>query len=124
MATAPEVYPRFHPPFTSFDRRHLGTECSAELDRVSRLWFRCGYRPGIDASLNFFLLRDFITTPDTAYPPRFKTFKAMDTPFYKTDLFIRDVTDSGAKPTGGISNPNVREMLHHLQQRRQNGMIP
>jgi len=48
--------------------------------------------------LNFFLLRDFIKTHDTGYPPRFRTFKSMATSFYMTDLFIRDVTDSGATP--------------------------
>jgi len=119
-----EIYKTFDPPYERFDNSQLGAEFPAELDLVSRLWFRCGYRPGIGAYLNFFLLRDFITTHDTAFPPRFKTFKAMATSFYMTDLFIRDVTDSGAKPTGGISNPKVRETLHHIQQRHKNVKIP
>ncbi len=119
-----ETYKTFDPAFEGFDRSMLGPEFPAELDLVSRLWFRCGYRPGIGAYLNFFLLRDFITTHDTAYPPRFKTFKAMATSFYRTDLFIRDVTDSGAKPTGGISNPKVRDTLHQIQQRHQRIKIP
>jgi len=119
-----ETYKTFDPPCERFDNSQLGAEFPAELDLVSRLWFRCGYRPGIGAYLNFFLLRDFITTHDTAYPPRFKTFKAMATSFYMTDLFIRDVTDSGAKPTGGISNPTVRETLHHIQQRHRKVKIP
>jgi hypothetical protein len=91
---------------------------------VSRLWFRCGYRPGIGAYLNFFLLRDLITTHDTNYPPRFSTFKAMATSFYQTDLFIRDVTDSGARPTGGLSSPRVRATLQQIQQRHQRVRIP
>jgi hypothetical protein len=124
MGTVPEIYSRFDPPFTTFDSGQLGAEFPAELDLVSRLWFRCGYRPGIGAYLNFFLLRDFITTHDTNYPPRFQTFKAMATSFYMTDLFIRDVTDSGATPTGGISSPKVRETLHRIQQRHKNVKIP
>src|SRR6187455_1222054 len=119
-----DLYRGFDPPFEKFERQMLGAEFAAELDLVSRLWFCCGYRPGIGAYLNFFLLRDFITTHDTNYPPRFKTFKAMATSFYKTDLFIRDVTDSGAAPTGGISNAKVREMLRQIQQRHQKVKIP
>ena len=119
-----ELFQKFDPPVESFDSSLLGPEFPAELDLVSRLWFRCGYRPGIGAYLNFFLLRDFITTHDTNYPPRFKTFKAMATSFYMTDLFIRDVTDSGATPTGGISNPNVRETLRQIQERHRRVRIP
>ena len=119
-----DLFKRFDSPFTSFDHRQLGVGFPAELDLVSRLWFRCGYRPGIGAYLNFFLLRDFITTHDTAYPPRFQSFKAMATSFYRTDLFIRDVTDSGAQPTGGISNPKVRGMLEQIQQRHARIGIP
>ncbi len=121
--TLPQIYSRFDPPFTNFDKSQLGAEFPAELDLVSRLWFRCGYRPGIGAYLNFFLLRDFITTHDTNYPPRFRTFKAMATSFSMTDLFIRDITDSGATPTGGISNPKVRETLRQIQQRHRNVKI-
>jgi len=124
VSTHPELFARFDPPYAGFDNSMLGSEFPAELDLVSRLWFRCGYRPGIGAYLNFFLLRDFITTHDTNYPPRFKTFKAMATSFYMTDLFIRDVTDSGAKPTGGISSAKVRDMLHQIQQRHQKVKIP
>ena len=119
-----ELFAQFDPPYETFDNSMLGAGFPLELDLVSRLWFRCGYRPGIGAYLNFFLLRDFITTHDTNYPPRFKTFKSMATSFYMTDLFIRDVTDSGANPTGGISSPKVREMLRQIQQRHRNVKIP
>lgn len=44
--------------------------------------------------------------------------------FYMTDLFIRDVTDSGATPTGGISSEKVRGMLRQIQQRHQRVNIP
>ncbi|HZE98950.1 MAG TPA: hypothetical protein VE981_18235 [Planctomycetota bacterium] len=118
------LYKNFEPAFESFDNSMLGPEFRAELDLVSRLWFRCGYRPGIGAYLNFFLLRDFIKTHDTGYPPRFRTFKSMATSFYMTDLFIRDVTDSGATATGGISNPKIRYLLGQIQQRHQKIMIP
>ena len=119
-----ETYRQFDPPFERFDAGMLGTGFPEELDLVSRLWFRCGYRPGIGAYLNFFLLRDFITTHDTNYPPRFASFKSMAKSFYQTDLFIRDVTDSGAKATGGISGPAVRESLKHIQGRHEKVRIP
>lgn len=82
-----------------------------ELRTTSSLWFRSGYAPGIGAYLNFFILKDFIQTHDHAYPARFMTFRSMAESFYRTDLFIREVTDSGPHPTGGISNPAVRQTL-------------
>src|SRR5262245_19063990 len=124
MATVQELFAQFEAPFEKFDNTMLGPEFPAELDIVSRFWFRCGYRPGIGAYLNFFLLRDFITTHDLNYPPRFATFKSMATSFYQTDLFIRDVTDSGATPTGGISSAKVRESLLQIQKRHQRVEIP
>jgi hypothetical protein len=119
-----EIFAQFDPPYEKFDNSMLGAEFPAELELVSRFWFRCGYRPGIGAYLNFFLLRDFITTHDLHYPPRFATFKSMATSFYKTDLFIRDVTDSGVQPTGGISSEKVRSMLRQIQKRHQRVEIP
>lgn len=100
MTRASLLFEQSDAAYASFDDSILGPEFPGELDLVSRLWFRCGYRPGIGAYLNVFLLRDFITTHDTNYPPRFETFKSMATSFYRTDLFIRDVTDSGREATG------------------------
>jgi len=111
-------------PFERFDRSVLGSRFAAELDLVSRLWFRCGYRPGIGAYLNFFLLRDLITTHDTQYPPRFESLESMAASFYRTDLFIRGVSDSGIVPTGGISGAKVRGMLRDIQERHQRLHIP
>jgi hypothetical protein len=119
-----DLWRRFEPAYERVEAAMLGPEFPDELDLVSRLWFRCGYRPGIGAYLNFFLLRDFITTHDTNYPPRFESFKSMATSFYRTDLFIRDVTDSGARPTGGLSSPKVREMLRQIQERHRAVAIP
>jgi hypothetical protein len=119
-----EIYRRLDPPYETFDRSMLGAEFAAELDLVSRLWFRCGYRPGIGAYLNFFLLRDFITTHDANFPPRFASLKSMAESFYRTDLFIRDVTDSGAQRTGGISSAKVRAMLQAIQKRHVKVKIP
>jgi hypothetical protein len=119
-----ELYREFDPPYERFERSMLGPEFAAELDLVSRLWFRCGYRPGIGAYLNFFLLRDFIRTHDTNFPPRFASLRSMAESFYRTDLFIRDVTDSGAQPTGGISSAKVREMLRMMQERHIKVRIP
>src|SRR2546422_10813392 len=115
---------RSAPPYERFDNAMLGAEFPAELDLVSRLWFRCGYRPGIGAYLNFFLLRDFISTHDTNFPPRFRSLRSMADSFYQTDLFIREVTDSGAKPSGGISSAKVRELLRRIQQRHERIGIP
>jgi hypothetical protein len=119
-----DLYRSFDPPFERFDNRQLGPRFGDELELVSRLWFRCGYRPGIGAYLNFFLLRDFIRTHDTNFPPRFQDFRSMAKSFYQTDLFIREVTDSGTKPSGGISSAKVREALKRIQQRHIDVRIP
>ncbi len=119
-----ELYQQFGPPHVDFDRRLLGPEFPRELETVSRLWFSCGYRPGIAAYLNFFLLREFIVTHDTAFPPRFQTFASMAKSFYQTDLFIREITDSGARPTGGISSEAVRATLKGIMKRHQRISIP
>jgi hypothetical protein len=124
MAPYLELYRSFDPPCDRFDNAMLGAGFASELDLVSRLWFRCGYRPGIGAYLNFFLLRDFITTHDSNYPPRFRSFKAMADSFYRTDLFIREVTDSGVAPSGGLSSARVCGMLHAIQERHVKVKIP
>src|SRR6266852_3640783 len=127
MGTVPislELYRSFDPPYEKFERSLLGPQFAAALDLVSRLWFRCGYRPGIGAYLNFFLLRDFISTHDTNFPRRFRSLRSMADSFYQTDLFIREVTDSGAKPSGGISSAKVRELLRRIQQRHERIRIP
>src|ERR1043166_1706901 len=101
-----ELFLSFDPPYERFDNSMLGPEFAAELDLVSRLWFRCGYRPGIAAYLNFFLLKEFIRTHDTNFPPRFRTLRSMADSFYQTDLFIREVTDSG--PCRAVASPAPR----------------
>jgi len=119
-----ELYRQFEAPYAAFDRSMLGEHFSDELRAASKLWFRCGYTQGITSYLNFFLLKDFIITHDTAYPPRFLSFRSMALSFYHTDLFIRDVTDTGLKPTGGISNPKVRQTLASIMQRHKRINIP
>jgi hypothetical protein len=119
-----ELHQGFDPPYERFENAMLGAEFPAELELVSRLWFRCGYRPGIAAYLNFFLLRDFITTHDSSFPPRFRSLRSMADSFYQTDLFIRELTDSGAKPSGGISSRRVREQLKGIQRRHARIGIP
>jgi len=119
-----QLFQQMEPPYTQFDPALLGAEFPAELATVSRLWFTCGYRPGIGAYLNFFLLKDFIIKHDTSHPPRFQSFKSMANSFYQTDLFIRDVTDSGQKPTGGISSERVRNLLQSIMRRHERFTIP
>lgn len=118
------LYRRMEPPLESFAPDDLAPDFPPQLALVSRLWFACGYRPGIGAYLNFFLLADFIVRHDTAFPPRFASFRTMADSFYRTDLFIRDVTDSGLKPTGGISSPSVRAELEQIMRRHQAVRIP
>ncbi len=118
------LYRRMDPPYRDFQRSDLGHDFAEQLKLVSRLWFACGYRPGIAAYLNFFLLEAFIVKHDSAFPPRFATFKSMADSFYKTDLFIREVTDSGAHPTGGISSEKVRKTLRDLMARHRAIRIP
>lgn len=124
MADYLDVYARFDPPFEKFDRSFLGSEFPQELTAVSRIWFACGYGQGIASYLNFFILRDFIVTHDIAYPPRFRSFRSMAASFYHTDLFIRAVTDSGLKPTGGISSAAIRDRLKSIMARHQRINIP
>lgn len=112
------------PPFAKFEQQMLGANFAAELATVSRIWFTCGYRPGIGAYLNFFLLKDIIVKHDTAQPARFRSFKSMANSFYQTDLFIREVTDSGTNPTGGISNEKVRQLLQNIMRRHERISIP
>lgn len=119
-----EIFRQFDQPYERFDNSMLGPGFGAELDTVSRFWFACGYRPGIGAYLNFFLLRDFIVKHDTAFPPRFESFRSMADSFYQTDLFIRDVTDSGRKPTGGISSARTRGILKSIMKRHERLSIP
>lgn len=111
-----------------FARGHVpdlsGPEFAAELRTASELWFACGYRPGITAYLHFFLLHDFITLHDRASASRFATFRSMAQSFYETDLFVRDVTDSGPKATGGISALRVRELLTGIMARHRALSIP
>lgn len=119
-----DLWRQMDPPFDGFDRTLLGADFAAELETASELWFACGYRPGIAAYLNFFLLRDLITIHEEAVPSRFATFRSMARSFYETDLFVRDVTDSGARPTGGISAASVRRELSEIMARHQALSIP
>ena len=112
------------PPLEKLDEASAGPDFPAELDVTSRAWFACGYRPGIAAYLNFFLLRDFIVLHDDAFPARFARFRSMADSFYRTDLFIRDVTDSGPIPTGGISSSRVRLTLAGIMRRHARISIP
>ena len=118
------LFARLDAPWDRFEPALLGAEFAAELRTTSALWFRCGYRPGIAAYLNFFHLRDFITLHDERFPPRFRDWKAMAKSFYETDLFIRAVTDSGREPSGGISSVRVREQLAAIMGRHRAIAIP
>jgi len=113
-----ELFEKFEAPFSDgFDDAIFRGNFAEELKTASRLWFRTGYGQGIAAYLNFFLLKDFIVTHDEARPSRFAAFKPMAESFYQIDLFVRDITDSGKEPTGGISNPKVRKQLADIMAR-------
>ena len=120
-----QLFQQFDPAFEGeIDARFLGADFPAELQTTSRIWIETGYRQGILAYLNFFLLKDFIELHDKASAPRFKSFKAMADSFYRTDLFLRDVTDSGKHPTGGISSPKVQRQLRGIMARHTRLSIP
>ena len=119
-----ELYRQFDPPYEKFDNTMLGAEFAEELETVSRLWFACGYQPGIASYLNFFILKEFIVLHDEAFEPRFRSFRSMGESFYQTDLFVREVTDSGLKPSGGISSKAVRDVLGQIMARHQKVSIP
>jgi len=123
-AAALALWDRMDPPQDDGSTVDLGPRPAAELDVTSRMWFACGYRPGIGAYLNFFLLADFIETHDRAFPPRFHSLRSMADSFYRTDLFVRDVTDSGPRPTSGISSPAVRSTLREIMGRHRRIGIP
>jgi hypothetical protein len=102
----------------------LGPEFPRELDLASRLWLRCGYRPGIGVSLNFLLLGDFLALHQLKYPSRFPSLRAMTDAFRRIDAFVRAVTDSGARPSGGISSSRVRGILGTIRSRHARSGIP
>lgn len=120
-----QLFEQFDPAFEGeVDSQFLGGDFAEELQTTSRIWIETGYRQGIIAYLNFFLLRDFIELHDRASDPRFQSFKSMADSFYRTDLFLRDVTDSGKHPTGGISSPKVQKLLRGIMARHSRLSIP
>ena len=118
------LHGRFDRPYERFDDSILGAGYARELDVVSRLWLRCGYRPGVAVSLNFLLLGDFMTLHEEKYASRFPTFRAMMNAFRRIDAFVRQVTDSGAQRCGGIASPEVRRVLDGVRQRHARAAIP
>lgn len=124
MSDLDDLFSRVDRPFAAFDPACLGEDFAAQLRVTSDLWFRCGYRPGIAAYLTFFLMRGLVELHDERMPARFGTQRAMAESFYRTDLFIRDVTDSGRLPTGGISSPRVRSLLAGIMARHRAVAIP
>ena len=48
----------------------------------------------------------------------------MGNSFYQTDLFIREVTDSGRERSGGIASESVRKTLASIMRRHQAVSIP
>jgi hypothetical protein len=124
MATYEALFERLDAPYEHFDNSMLGDRFSEELAVTSRLWVESGYTPGICAYLNFFLLKDFIELHDKAFPPRFASFRSMARSFYRTDLFVREVTDSGRQPTGGIFNEEVRQSLKSIMRRHERLRVP
>jgi len=102
----------------------LGPEFARELDLVSRLWLHCGYRPGIGVTLSFLLLGDFLDLHQIKYPARFPSLSSMMGAFRRIDVFVRAVTDSGVRPCGGISSPEVRDVLRDIRDRHARSGIP
>jgi hypothetical protein len=124
MPTVQELFAQCDAPVDSFDNSMLGPEFPAELDLVSRLWFRCGYRPGIGAYLNFFLLRELHHDARHELPAALQDVQ-VDGDVLLHDGSLHPRRDRfGRPPTGGISSPKVRDMLRQIQKRHQNVKIP
>lgn len=124
-AKHPRLFEKFDLAYKGeIDAGFLGDNFAKELQTTSRIWIETEYRQGVIAYLNFFLLRDFIELHDHASRPRFQCFKSMADSFYRTDLFLRDVTDSGKDPTGGISSPKVQRLLREIMARHSRLSIP
>lgn len=124
LAAHEVLFARMDPGWQEDSEVDLGAAYDFELAITSKLWIQSGYQQGIVAYLNFFLLKDFIELHDIASPSRFESFRSMADSFYQTDLFVRDVTDSGVHPGDGIRDPKVRALLRGIMQRHQRVSIP
>ena len=79
------------------------------------LWMAGSYRCGISAYLVFFLLGDFVAHARRMRPRRFGSLIPFARSFDATDRFIKRVTDSGRRPSGGLANPEVVRQLRAIQ---------
>ncbi|HKJ89289.1 MAG TPA: hypothetical protein VKA48_12375, partial [Gammaproteobacteria bacterium] len=86
-----------------------------DLEAARYLWRAGSYRCGITAYLVFFLLGDFLAHARRMRPRRFGSLAPFARSFDYTDRFIKQVTDSGRKPSGGLANLRVAELLRRIQ---------
>lgn len=119
-----ELYGRLQPPFSEWDPALLGSEFIAERAATRRIWRAAGYRHGIAAYLNFFLLREVILTHDAARPSRFFSLYAMAHASYKTFQFMQEMTHSGFKASGGIASETVRAWIGRVDEQHRQLEVP
>jgi hypothetical protein len=119
-----KLFEELDPPWDAAPEEELRHEFPQQLELVSRLWFETGLRPGIAAHLNLALLCELSLTHDREFPRRFQSLRSLRRSFLATDRLLRDVTDSGKKPTGGISAPRVQSSLAFVSDRLRKASIP
>jgi hypothetical protein len=119
-----KLFRAMDPPHDAPPEEGLRAGVSKELELVSRLWFESGHRAGIAAHLSLALLCELILTHDREFPHRFRSRRSLRRAFSETDRVLREVTDSGKRPTGGISAPEIRTRLSFLSDRHRRATFP
>lgn len=118
------LFDEMDPPWATPPEDVLRDGFPQELELVSRVWFETGRRPTLAAHLNLTLLCELALTHDRELPQRFQSLRSLRRSFVETDRFLRDVTDSGRKATGGISSDDVRTRLAFVADRIRRSRIP
>jgi hypothetical protein len=115
------LYARLNPPLA---REDAGPVDPREREAARYLWRAGSYRCGITAYLTFFLLGDFLAHARQARPRRFDALLPFARSFDFTDRFIKQVTDSGRRPSGGLDSPSVIDLLRRIQAAHDRIRVP
>lgn len=115
------LYARLDPPLA---REAAGAFAPREREAARHLWRAGSYRCGITAYLTFFLLGDFLAHARQARPRRFDALLPFARSFDYTDRFIKQITDSGRRPSGGLDSPAVVDLLRRIQAAHDRIRVP
>lgn len=116
-----ELYGRLEPPLSAGQAAPLDPR---DHQAAAYLWMAGSYRCGISAYLVFFLLGDLVAHARRMRPRRFGGLIAFARSFDATDRFIKRVTDSGRRPSGGLANPDVVRQLRRIQAVHERIRVP